>query len=212
MSKEKEEVVNGTTYKYSSEWIHDLESENHWRLYWTQQKLMEGEVRRGDEVLEIGVGSGFAANYLESQGVSVTTLDIDADKNPDIVANLVEYDFQKKYDHILAFEVFEHLPFEELEEIASRIKISCRQGIFMSVPLCQREIIRLEYRVPFFGSGVLNLPLKKREVTEPHHFWEIGCNGVKERDFYKIFTEKRFEIQETMEKFSRLFISFKMGN
>ena len=91
MHDEKKQIVNGIIYRYSTSWIYKLETEQHWRLYWHQQKLMEGKVKPGDSVLEIGVGTGFTANYLRSKGVNVTTLDIDADKKPDIVANIVTY-------------------------------------------------------------------------------------------------------------------------
>ena len=104
-------------YHYSSHWIHELESETHWRLYWRQQKLMRDLVSAGDRVLEIGVGTGFTANYLRSKGVHVTTLDIDAEKQPDIVANVAQFDFPELYDAILAFEVFEHLPYGDLPPV-----------------------------------------------------------------------------------------------
>ena len=56
------ETAEGAEYRYSSHWIHELEGETHWRLYWRQQKLMQDLVREGDRVLEIGVGTGFTAN------------------------------------------------------------------------------------------------------------------------------------------------------
>ena len=82
------EVVEGVEYRYSSGWTHGFESETRWRLYWRQQKLMRDLLAPGDRVLEIGIGTQFVANYLRSKGISVTTLDIDADKHPEIVANI----------------------------------------------------------------------------------------------------------------------------
>src|SRR5437763_1112619 len=105
---QKTDLVDGVAYRYSTEWIHQLEGETHWRLYWRQQRLMRDLITPDDRLLEIGLGTGFTANYLRSRGVAVTTLDIDADKRPDIVANVARYDFPTGYDAILAFEVFEH--------------------------------------------------------------------------------------------------------
>jgi len=122
MEIEKTSVDSGTTYRYSSSWIYHLESADHWYLYWHQQKLMEGELKAGDRILEIGVGSGFTANYLRSKGYDVTTLDIDEEKKPDIHANIVTYDFPKDYDHVLAFEVFEHIPFNKFQGLVGRIR------------------------------------------------------------------------------------------
>ena len=59
---------------------------------------MEGLLAEGDTVLEIGPGSGFTSNYLRSKGIAVTTLDIDPAKHPDIVANVVEYEFPEPHD------------------------------------------------------------------------------------------------------------------
>ena len=58
-----------------------MEEEEHWRLYWNQQKIAESKIQAGDRVLEIGLGTGFTANYLRGRGVRVTTLDIDAEKS-----------------------------------------------------------------------------------------------------------------------------------
>ena len=69
----KKQIIEGVEYKYSAEWIYDLESEEHWRLYWNQQKLMQNKVSSGDNVLEIAVGSGFTANYLKSKSINVKT-------------------------------------------------------------------------------------------------------------------------------------------
>ena len=48
-----------TTRKYSSNWIHKLETREHWLSYWYQIKLMEGHVKQKDSLVEIGIGSGF---------------------------------------------------------------------------------------------------------------------------------------------------------
>jgi len=70
------------TFYYESEWIHKLETKEHWNSYWIQQKLIEEFVHKDENLLEIGVGSGFCSNYLKSRGFSITTLDIDKDKKP----------------------------------------------------------------------------------------------------------------------------------
>ena len=48
MTQEGRVTENGITYRFSSAWIQELESEEHWRLYWRQQKLMEGRIHGGD--------------------------------------------------------------------------------------------------------------------------------------------------------------------
>ena len=142
------ESAEGAEYRYSSHWIHELEGETHWRLYWRQQKLMQDLVRQGDHVLEIGVGTGFTANYLRSKGVTVTTLDIDADKRPDIVANVAGYEFPETYDAILAFEVFEHLPYHDFSSVLARLATAARRHVFLSLPRNRRLVASVGVKLP----------------------------------------------------------------
>jgi 16S rRNA A1518/A1519 N6-dimethyltransferase RsmA/KsgA/DIM1 with predicted DNA glycosylase/AP lyase activity len=85
------EVIDGVEYAHpSSEWTKKLEKEFHWQLYWRQQNVMNNLIQPGDHLLEIGPGSGFTTNYLRSKGIQVTTLDLNPDKKPDIVANIAQ--------------------------------------------------------------------------------------------------------------------------
>ncbi len=199
------EIIRGVEYKYSSEWIYDLESEQHWRLYWYQQKLMQNKIHSGDNVLEIGVGSGFTANYLKSKGVNVKTLDIDRGKKPDVVANLVEYPFPERYDHILAFEVFEHIPFIEFKDVIKKISNICKKHVFLSVPRNERLWFQIDIQFPIIGQKEIRFATLKNKVTEPAHFWEIGDGSVSIQDFQQTLVECGLTILAKMKRFSRLF-------
>lgn len=201
----KTEIISGTQYTYSSSWINSLESERHWRLYWQQQKLMEDLVTPGQHVLEIGVGSGFAANYLRSKDTSVTTLDIDKDKKPDIVANLVTYKFQRSYDHILGFEVFEHIPFEEFETLLGTFSKVCKGYLFLSLPRNERVWLRCECKLPLIGTKNFSITTKKRKVTESHHFWEVDYGKYSRKNLENTFEEHGFKSINRAKKFSKLF-------
>lgn len=178
LRKDTVEVVDGVSYKYSSEWIHHLESPEHWELYWHQQKLMEGSIQPGDTFLEIGVGSGFTANYLRSKGMKVTTIDIDKSKNPDIVANVVSYQFSQQYDHVLAFEVFEHIPFEEFVTALKKIREICCKHLFFSVPRNEKTLFSADLLLPLVGKKNITLSKRRGKIREPHHFWEVDHNKV----------------------------------
>jgi len=201
----KKEIIRGVEYKYSAEWIYDLESEEHWRLYWNQQKLMQNKVSCGDNVLEIGVGSGFTANYLKSKGVNVKTLDIDREKKPDIVANLVEYQFRECYDHVLAFEVFEHTPFIEFKGVIEKISNVCKKYIFLSVPRNEKVWLRFDFQLPIIGKREFRFVTLKGNVTTPAHFWEIGDGYVSINDFEQELFKCGLTILAKMKRFSRIF-------
>ncbi len=187
-------VVNGVSYKYSSEWIHRLESQEHWELYWHQQKLMNGRITPGDTFLEIGVGSGFTANYLRSKGMDVTTIDINENKNPDIVANVVSYSFSQQYDHVLAFEVFEHIPFEEFAASLKKIRKICRKSLFFSVPRNEKILFSAELLLPLLGKKSVTISKLRGKIREPHHFWEVDHNKISQPLLEKTVSESGYSM------------------
>ena len=165
------DLVDDVKYTYSSEWISELETEEHWRLYWQQQKLMKEYIKEGDTVLEIGIGTSFTANYLKSKKINVTTMDIDKVKEPDIVGNIVNFDWEDlQFDHILGYEVFEHIPFSEFAKILSDLQKVCKKNLFISLPLNEKVLIELEYKLPKFKKRNFRLPIKKKQDNHRQPF------------------------------------------
>lgn len=206
------EQVRGVTYTYSAEWIHKLETEEHWRLYWNQQKLIFGNIRTDETILEIGVGSGFTANYLKSKGFNVETIDIDPEKKPDILSNIVTYNFQNRYDHVLAFEVFEHIPYSEFKIVLEKLADTCRKHLFLSVPRNERVWMQFNITLPFIGTRTARWVTLRRKVVEPAHFWEIDDGSVSMAEFENTLKANRFMILTRRKCFSRLFYALSSGN
>ncbi|MCK5739058.1 class I SAM-dependent methyltransferase [bacterium] len=204
----KKQTVGGVCYKYPASWIYELETEEHWRCYWRQQRLMQKLIKPGQHVLEIGVGSGFTANYLRSKGILVTTLDIDEEKQPDILANLVSYDFADKYDHILAFQVFEHISFIEFQKVLHKISRICNEYLFLSVPRNERRLFRCEFVLPKFGHRVFEIKTLKKRISTPHHFWELDDGTITKYDFKKVLTDFGYRLDRTDQAFSQWFYAF----
>jgi Methyltransferase domain len=193
---EKWQADDGVVYRYATDWIHKLEKEHRWRLYWQQQKLIDGLLRPGQALLEIGPGNGFTSGYLRDRGFEVTTLDIDPDKHPDIVANVATYEFPHAFDSILAFEVFEHIPFDKFEQVVRRLAGVARDYVFLSIP--RNEL------VPFRVS--LKLGARRREhsvewrrlegrIRETYHFWELDCGDTTLARVERLFASCGFRIE-----------------
>src|SRR5277367_6465027 len=88
-----------------------------WMSYWHQIRAVLAV--RPKTVLEIGPGSGVFRSYLRAAGIEVKTLDIDRTREVDFVADVTKLDDVLPnglvFDAVCAFQVLEHLPFEELE-------------------------------------------------------------------------------------------------
>ena len=202
----KVEIVDGIEYTYSSDWIKELESEEHWRLYWQQQKIIHNYLNPKDKILEIGVGTSFTANYLKSKKFNVTTFDIDKEKTPDIVGNIVEYNWGTiDFNHILAFEVFEHIPFDEFKKALIKLKKICKNNIFISLPLNEMLLFELEYKIPKFRKNILRLPIAKNKITTKNHFWEIGYDKYSEIFIEKMFIQEGYKVVEKHKKSSFIY-------
>lgn len=200
------------TYRFDSAWINKLETKFHWELYWKQQKVMSKYLNPNSSLVEMGVGSGFCANYLRSKGHKIRTIDIDASKKPDVVCNLKNWipDFQ--YDGFLAFEIFEHVPFNDLYPSINNLSKAKVNFLYISVPfntMNRRNIVsfevkianwkekRFEFRYPFFGST---------KIRTPAHHWELGKDGITLEKYLKIFTDNDYKIIEKVSYRHRFFL------
>ena len=187
-------------YIYNSAWTKELESLEHWNYYWHQQKIMQNLVLyRGEDFLEIGVGSGFSANYCRSKGAKVTTLDIDQEKKPDIVANAVYYDFKQKYDYLMAYEVLEHIPYNEFEIIVKKFRTFIKKYVFISLPRNERPIFSLNLKLPKLKPVGLEWKILNRKITTAAHHWELDYNGFSTKRVEQLFKESGLTIMEKLE-------------
>ena len=204
----KTETVDGIVYKYSSDWIYKLEVPEHWLLYWNQVNLINKYHEKNDTILEIGVGSGFTANYLKSKNISVTTFDIDEEKKPDITGNIVTHKFDKRYDMVMAFEVFEHIPFEKFSEILTNLKVVCNKYIILSIPRNEKTWLEIKVRTPLFKWSFRIKTLRHKLTTE-NHFWEIDYKSYTLKKFIRTVEENGFTLSEKKNVDANYFMVFR---
>ena len=156
----------------------------------------------GKRVLEIGKGSGIVSDRLRAMGDEVTTVDIDADLKPDVVASAEQLPFgDKAFDVVLAAEILEHIPFERVSGALSEIRRVATQSVItlphagsamigrLRIPwLCDIEMF---IKIPFFWVRHHN-----KYGNEIGHFWELGKRGFARRRFRALLKEARFSIQK----------------
>jgi len=196
-------------FKYDTSWTKKLESKKHWLLYWQQQWMLEKYLKREDIILEIGLGSGFTANYLRNKNYTVTTLDIDNEKKPDIVANIVDYDLKSNYDIILAFEVFEHFHFNYLNTVLQMLHSHCNRYLLISIPEYLSCFFSLEFQL--FGVkktfSVRRPSFYTMKKMSPNHHWEVNSNPeTKLENLTELFHDNGFKIMDQSYYQDRYFI------
>ncbi|HEY6179380.1 MAG TPA: methyltransferase domain-containing protein [Kofleriaceae bacterium] len=147
-----------------------------WMSYWHQLRVVLAV--RPKTVLEIGPGSGVFRRYLEHAGVAVKTLDIDASRGVDYVADLRELDTALpaglSFDAVCAFQVLEHLPLADFETCLANLARRARPHVFLSLPYRGLRIrLSLWWGDHHFTAGhKLMLPWRHKPI--PEHHWELG--------------------------------------
>ena len=122
-------------------------------------------------MLEIGVGTKFLSNYLSSRGRTIHTLDIDEEKSPDYVDDASSFDYGAlELDVVVAFEIFEHLPFPLFCRVIQRLSECEIDQIVFSVPWCEKKLLRGQIKLPRLQPYRFSVTVPWRRVTTENHF------------------------------------------
>jgi len=172
-------------YDHKRRWVH----------YWYQiNQVFELQPK---EVLEIGIGNGLVSNYLRTRQVRVTTLDIDENLKPDIVASVLNIPLKdNSFDLVLAAEVLEHLPFEDFTTALKEIKRVTKKYAVITLPDRRRTLIYLGLKIPFINqiNVFIKVPSFKKHIFDGQHYWEIGKRGYSLDRIKKIIKKTDFKI------------------
>lgn len=157
------------------------DSAKRWSSYWIQ---IEAALNSPEgKIMEVGIGSGVVADYLRKVGNrDVTTVDIDPELKPDVVADIANLPFEEtSFSCVMACEVLEHMPFEQ-SVLALKELRRVGETAIISVPASDRvgELrvdfsfwrFRFNFQIPFPRF----IP-RKRPVVINEHYWEIGVKG-----------------------------------
>ncbi len=191
-------MINNQENKYQSMNYNSL---SRFASYHEQLKLFFEYYKKGNSVLEIGIGSKVFYNFLKETGVNIKTLDINKDLNPDIVSNICKTELKSNsFDFVCAFEILEHLPYKNSLKSLGEIHRITKKYVLMSIP----------YSCIYFGlTFYLGLPLIDKLLSfgirlphfllNPHygskeHFWELGKRGYSKIKFKKDLEKVGFKI------------------
>ncbi len=131
-------------------------------------------------LVEIGVGSGLFVQMARKLGIDAFGLDVDPELQPAVCGNLLQLPLQdSSVDVCAAFQILEHLPFEDFRPAVRELARVCRTGIVLSLPEFGNAAMVLS--LPFvrklrFAGRALPL-IKPLHHFDGQHYWEINKRG-----------------------------------
>ncbi len=142
--------------------------------YW---QLKEVLALNPKSVLEIGVGDGVFGSFIKNNTeVSYTSIDVAQDLHPDVVGSVLELPFaDESFDVACAFEVLEHLPFDQFDRALAELKRVARTHIVISLPHFG-PMLSFSLKIPFLPQirFAFKIPFHRTHIFNGQHYWEIG--------------------------------------
>lgn len=162
-----------------------------WSSIWHQ--LDEISKLNPSSVLEIGPGAGVFKALCTTFGISVKTLDIDKELEPDFIASADSLPFEdNSFEAVCAFQMLEHVPFESSLQIFSEMCRVSSKSIVISLPDAKRYWPYSIY-IPKVGDYkflVKKLFWKKTiHEYDGQHYWEVNTEGYDEKYIENSFLE-----------------------
>jgi ubiquinone/menaquinone biosynthesis C-methylase UbiE len=130
--------------------------------------------------------------------VNIKNCDIDADLRPDIVSDVRALPIENnKFDLVVAYEILEHLPFDDFKKALEELKRVSKEKVIISLPYPSVHLeFFLKFKFVFLSKKivqkifvVLKIPyfLKKIDINKnKQHYWEIGTKGYPKKRVERI--------------------------
>lgn len=149
-----------------------------WLTYFYQLQLFRKY--KCTHVCEVGPGHGWVKLIAKDLGVQVTTVDFDPALKPDVVASIEALPFASdSFDAVCAFEVLEHMPYEQFEQNVAHLARVSKKYVFLSLPDHRSILLHVLLKIPFISyiDVFFKVPSGKAHVFDGQHYWEVGKKG-----------------------------------
>jgi hypothetical protein len=184
------------------------DSKGRFSSYWHQ--IHEVSSRGVGRLLEVGVGNRLVSEALGRSGIGVVTADINPNLFPDVTCSIEALPFaDQAFDMVIACEVLEHLPLENLEGSLHELRRVAAKWVLLSLPNCTRCYC-LQVPMPRLGllRYQLELPAPPEHALVRDHHWEIGHAGVSKQQLIGIFRQTGFTVEASYRVFEHPYHHF----
>lgn len=179
-----------------------------WASYWYQ--LREVLAAGPKTMLEVGVGDGVLRDYVkQSTPIRYANIDVAEDLRPDTVGSVLAMPFGAgAFDMVCAFEVLEHLPFEQFEPALAEMSRVSSGKVIISVPHFG-PAVKWKCKLPFLSefTFAFKVPFPIKHVFNGQHYWEIGKRGYSLSTVRGVL-RRRFHIEKEFVPFENQYHHF----
>jgi predicted SAM-dependent methyltransferase len=137
----------------------------------------------------------------EHFGITVQTVDHDPKLNPNYVASITELPFSNySYDCVCAFQVLEHLPYEQSLQALSEMTRISKNYIIISLPDAKR-VLNFSLQIQGRGQRFLHIPipliLQHENKFDGQHYWEIHKQNYTLKKVINDFCKMKINLRKT---------------
>jgi len=171
--------------------------------------IKEIEKSNPNKILEVGEGSGIIRKVMSEYAETYDTLDINDDLHPTYIGDVRNRinELEGRYDCIIAADILEHIPFEDLKTALENFYSYLRKGgsILITIPHRASNFFFMSpTNIPRFfriQTGLLSMGafyrrfIKRKIWIDPNHEWEIGDGAHSIKDVEQTIREAGLSIE-----------------